>query len=225
MSRLIEEMPKPGEEDRTWFILSRWQGLDAEQWANTVRLVSIASFYAIELINFYGLNLGIIEFPRIRDRDFHLAVSCAAAAWVFAAFGIEICLRARRFPEWMPYATTAFDALMVSLVLAIAGGPRSPLVAAYFLVQTMALLRLEGRLIAFATVATIAGYLGVVVDLERSAATQELSVPRYQQLMVTTTLLLCGMVEYRVVKRVRILARDYALRFLSEPLRQGVDHD
>ena len=59
------------------------------------------------------------------------------------------------------YLATAWDLLMLTMVLLIADGARSPLTVGYFLVIGLAALRFSLPLIRFATVVAISGYFYV----------------------------------------------------------------
>jgi O-antigen ligase len=104
----------------------------------------------------------------------------------------------------------------------VADGPRSPLVAAYSLVIAVAALRFRLRLVWFATLGSMAGYL-VLLGYARWFAgrdeslfgPRDLSVPRYQQLIVLFALALLGIVLGQMIRRVRALAEDYARRLQS----------
>ena len=73
--------PLPGGQDRSWYIVGRWLEYEGESRANVLRLIAIAAFYLVELINYYGLNLGSIEMPKVVDSRFHLTVTSLAVAW------------------------------------------------------------------------------------------------------------------------------------------------
>ena len=57
--------PLPGGSDRSWYIVGRWLEYEGESRANVLRLIAIAAFYVVELINYHGLNLGLIELPQV----------------------------------------------------------------------------------------------------------------------------------------------------------------
>ena len=66
--------------DRAWYIVGRWEEYEGETRANLLRVVAVAAFYVIELINYYGVDLGFIHLPKIRDAAFHQTVTAIAAA-------------------------------------------------------------------------------------------------------------------------------------------------
>jgi hypothetical protein len=115
----------------------------------------------------------------------------------------------------MKFVTTACDLVLLTAVLTVANGPRSPLVVAYFLVIALAALRLSLPLIWLATLGAMAGYLFLLdfvdyyVAADRSAT---MSVPRYFQLIVLVALALEGVILGQLIRRVRTMAEDFARR-------------
>jgi hypothetical protein len=126
-----------------------------------------------------------------------------------------VCLRRQFFPPVAKFITTACDLGLLTAVLAIANGPRSPLVVAYFLIIALAALRLSPRLIAMATLGSIAGYLfllGYVKYCASADRAAEMSVPRYYQLIVLVALALAGIILGQVIRQVRTMAEDFSRR-------------
>src|SRR3954452_2552426 len=126
----IAPRSRPEAGERQWFIVGRWQEYDGEGRANLLRIVGIAAFYIVELINDHGLSLGLVQMPRIRDRAFHLAVTALAVSWTMVALAVLLCLRRHIFPAALKFLSTGADLVLLTGVLAVADGPRSPLVAA-----------------------------------------------------------------------------------------------
>lgn len=91
---------------------------EGEERANLLRIVGIAAFYTIELINRYGLQLGILEMPPVAgvDERFHLAVSALAVVWAMVALGVWLALRNQVFPASLKYITTACDIALLTTV-------------------------------------------------------------------------------------------------------------
>lgn len=197
--------------DREWFIVGRWQEYDGEQRANLLRIVGIGVFYAVELINYHGLHLGVLEMPAVVDRPFHLAVTFLAVAWTMVALGVFLCLRNQFFPAALKYVSTSCDLVLLTSILCVADGPRSPLVVGYFLVLVVAALRFNLELIWFATAAAAACYL-YLLGYARWFADRDIRVPRYHQLIFLLAVVMTGVFLGQVVRRVRRLAEDYARR-------------
>jgi hypothetical protein len=149
--------PVPGADDRPWYIVGRWQEYEGEARANLLRLAAVAAFYAIELINYYGVDLGFIQLSKVSDAAFHRTVTAIAAAWVLLGLGVHLWLRMHLLPEALKYVATGLDVVLLTLLLMVADGPRSPLIAGYFLIPAMATLRFRLRLVWFATIAAMLG--------------------------------------------------------------------
>lgn len=203
-----------GDADRQWYIVGRWQEYEGEARANVLRIIGIAVFYIVELVNYHGLRLGFIEMPKVVDQSFHQAVTALAVAWTMVALGILFCLRQRVFPASLKFISTGGDILLLTGILVVANGPRSPLVVGYFLVIILSTLRFNLPLIRFATVGSMAGYL-LVLGYARWFAVRDVRVPRYHQIIFLLGLALTGIVLGQVIRRVRGLAREYAARTQS----------
>ena len=121
--------------DRQWFIVGRWQEFEGEARANLLRIVGIGVFYLVELINYHGLNLGFFEMPKVEQigPSFHQAVTALAVAWTMVALGVLLCLSQRIFPAALKFVSTGCDVVLLTGILVVADGPRSPLLVGYFL--------------------------------------------------------------------------------------------
>lgn len=200
-------------EPRQWFIALRWQQYEGEERANLLRLLGIAAFYSVELANYHGLRLGPLELPQVAgvDRPYHLAVTAIAVLATLVAVAVHLCLRQQFFPAALKYFSTAADLGLLTAVLTISDGPRSPLLVGYFLVIALAALRFDLALVWFATLGAVAGYLWLS-GYAKWYGTPELRVPRYYQAIFLLALALAGVVLGQLIRRVRALAEDYAAR-------------
>jgi hypothetical protein len=191
---MAEETP-----DRQWFIAGRWQEFEGESRANLLRVCGIAAFYLVELANRSQV-----------DAAFHSAVTALAAAWVMAAWAVYVCLKRRVFPAAMKFLSTGADLVLFTCLLLLADGPRSPLLAAYFLVLAMSALRFSVPLLRFATAGAMLSY----VALCRQALwlRPSVAVSGNYELIVLLALLLCGVTLGQLLRRVRAFAEDYARR-------------
>lgn len=199
--------------DVSWHIVGRWQEYEGEERANLLRVLGIGAFYAVELINRHGLNLGVLELPAVEgvDAAFHRAVTALVVAWTMLALGVHLCLRQRFFPAALKYVSTGLDIAFLSMILIIADGPRSPLVIGYFLLIALSALRFSLPLVRSAAIGSMAAYL-VVCGYAKWFATRDLRVPRYQQIIMLLALGLTGIVLGQILRRVRNLATEYAER-------------
>jgi hypothetical protein len=205
--------------ERQWFIVGRWEEYQGESRANLLRIVGIGAFYTIELLNYYGFRLGGFEIPQAVEKPFHQTVTALAVAWTMVALGTLLCLRRQVFPAVLKYITTGADLLLLTGILMVADGPRSPLVIAYFLVIVLAALRFQLPLIWFATIGAMAGYLVLLGYAKWFAGREEsifgpreLTVPRYHELIFLLGLGLCGIVLGQVIRRVKSMAAEFARR-------------
>ncbi len=210
--------------DRSWYITQRWQQYAGEARVNLLRIASVGIFYLIHLWHYFGTagklpNWGVLQLSKeaVVDERFHTLVTLLALAWVMLAAAVHICLQMRHFPAWLPYASTAGDLVFLTGMLSIASGPRSALVAGYFLIVAMTALRFDLKLVRLATIGGMVGYLCVLGVAKWPAtfgreATLDISVPRYHQLMTLAALALTGIIIGQAVRRVRFMAEEFAQR-------------
>lgn len=211
----------PGPSDRHWYIVSRWQEYEAEARANLLRICGIGAFYLIELVNYYGVRLGPVEvhpLPGV-DQQFHVRITMLALLWAMLSLGVLMALRQQWFPDWLKYATTCMDVVLLTSILVVADGPKSPLVVAYFLIMVLAALRFNLRLVQCTSAACMVGYL-FLLGYARFGTGRDLRVPRHEQAMVLLALLLCGVILGQMARYIRRLAEDYLRR---APPRQAQD--
>ena len=111
--------------------------------------------------------------------------------------------------------STGLDVVLLTLLLMVADGPRSPLVVGFFLIPILAGLRFQLRLVWFATIAAMLGYvwlLGWAVWIESA---RNVRVPRYHELIFLTALAMSGIIQGQVIRRVKSLAAEYARRLAA----------
>ena len=214
MATIIPDPPVQAEKD--WFIVGRYEEFEGEGRANLLRLIGVAAFYAVELVNYYGLDLSFVQMPPVVDRPFHLAITFLTLAWAMLCLGILLSRKQKIFPAWLKFLSTGGDLVLLTSVLTLADGPKSPLVVAYFLVIALASLRFNLELIWFATGGAIAGYL-FLLGFARWGEVPgwpkpDMTVPRYYQIIFVLALVLTGVVLGQVIRRVRGLAEHYARR-------------
>jgi hypothetical protein len=185
--------------ERQWFIAGRWQEFEGESRANLLRVAGIAAFYLLELLN-----------RRNVTAVFHTAVTDLAAAWLLAAWAVHVSLKRRVFPSAMKYLSTGVDLLLLTCLLLLGDGPRSPLLVGYFFVLSLAALRFSVNLIRFATLGAVLSYAAVAGQAAWLRPPFAVS-PNYEWL-VLTALALCGITLGQVLRRVRAFAEDYSRR-------------
>jgi hypothetical protein len=209
--------------DRSWFITQRWQAYDAESRANLLRICAIGLFYLVHLWSYFSSqgklpNFGVLQLADAGSigRQFHVAMTMLAVTWALFALAVLIVLQQKFFPRWLPYASTAFDILLLTCVVCLGDAARSPLVVGYFLILILAALRLSLSLIWFATVTSALAYLCVLgvakwpdafgIAKLVGADHTEGRVPRYHEVIVMLAILFAGMLLGQIIRRVRRLA-------------------
>jgi hypothetical protein len=197
---------------QAWHITGRWQEYEGESRANFLRVIALAAFYAVELVNYYGLRLGTLELKPVAgvDQRFHLAVTALTVLWASVGLGVMTSLRNRYLPPWLKFASTAADLVILTFVLLLADGPRSPLVVGYLLVIGLSGLRFALPLIWFATGGALISYLVILANARwyRPA----LRVPYYHEVIMMLAVLLMGILLGQIVRQVRTIATDFARR-------------
>jgi hypothetical protein len=208
----MTSISSPSEQDRSWFIVGRWQEFEGEARANLLRIIGLGLFYIVHLMNYYGFQLGPLELPKVEgiDRPFHQAVTALTAAWSMVGMGVLLCLRRQFFPWTLKFFSTACDIILLTSILSVADGPKSPLIVGYFLIIALSTLRFNLPLVWCSAVGSMAGYLFLLGQAKWFR--ESMRVPRYQQIIVLLALLLTGIVLGQVIRRVRAMAVDYAQR-------------
>lgn len=205
--------PLVADERQVWHIVTRWQQYDAESRANMLRVVGIATFYVIELINVQGVRIGGLELSAVEGvaGDFHATVTALAVAWTMLALATQLCLRRHIFPAALKYITSSLDVILLTAMLSVADGPRSPLVIGYPLLVALAGLRFSLPLVWWTTTLSASGYL-CVLGYARWFAERDLVVPRYQQMMFLLGVVLTGVVVGQIVRQAHRMAEQFAAR-------------
>jgi hypothetical protein len=209
-------------DENSWYITRRWQEYTAEGRVNLLRIVAIGVLYSVHLWSYASSQdwlpeMGFLQLAATGeiDRTFHVAVTLLAVGWAMLALGIQLALTQRMFPRWLPYISTGIDIVLLTSVVTLGAGPRSPLVAGYFLVLIASALRLRLSLVRCATATCIVGYLFVLGATKWSPAMSTLAdarVGRYHQLIVVVSLIFAGVILGQLVRLVPLAAAEYATR-------------
>ncbi|HEV3119283.1 MAG TPA: hypothetical protein VGY58_19670 [Gemmataceae bacterium] len=188
-----------------------------EAWAgevrvNLIRLAAIIAFYGNHLVQVF-----VLKDDKAIDSRFHIAVTGVSVAWAIEVLVLHICLSRRYVPDWLKYASTIWDIVMVTSLLVIAGTPRSPLSVLYFLVIATAPLRLSLRLVYVATLGSMAAFvlfLGYykyfVVGTQRYAEDME-RLTRTNQVLFLLALGAAGLLAGQMVRQARRLTEGYPI--------------
>jgi hypothetical protein len=171
-----------------------------ETWAgdrktNRIRLAAVAVFTVNELINYHVLH--------VVDLRFHVASLLVVALWVLATALFSILLREHILPRATSYIIVSTDVLLLTWLLFLGDGPRSPLVALYFLVLALSAVRLDAVVCLYTGAAAALGYGAVLEFTKRQKP--EMLVPPHHAVIVALALLLMGVVMAHLVGRVLAL--------------------
>ncbi|MGE0323730.1 MAG: hypothetical protein AB7K71_37585 [Polyangiaceae bacterium] len=186
-----------------WQVAKRKQEFRGESFANLARVVAVLAFYVIEIINHHGSRA--LGMPAVVGRDMHAMVTALVGSWVGAALLTVVVMRLRYFPIWLKYLTTSIDLAMMTAVLAVLDGPKSPMLVGFVLVLALSATRFSQRLIACTAGGTLVSY-GVLL-WHTAALRPALAVPRYHQLIFAlTVVILAGVLIVLVNAAQRLFA-------------------
>jgi len=215
---MTETELSPPRGDTAWLDMRRVESWAGEIRVNLIRLIAIVLFYGRHLIQVF---MSAPDAP-VRGK-YHLQVTAIAVAWGAAAIALHIRLSRRQVTPALKYAAVAWDAIMITLLCAIAGGPTSPLVLLYFPLIAMAPLRLSLRLVYLTTALAMLGYLLLlghyawyVIGFHKYYATPELRLSRKTEAIVLICMLVCGLLAGQVVRQARRIASGHLAVTVSE---------
>lgn len=180
--------------------VGQWLPVAADVRGNVVRMIAIAGFYGVHLMNVS--IAGVAELPV--SATVHLSVSVLVFAWLMQAMGVHLSAMTQPLTRGLALAVVCGDVLWLTAALCLSTGAAGPLVTGYFLIIALAALRLDLWLIRWATVATVIGYVFVLgatkwpVGLLKEIEVE--SVPRYHQLMTIVALVLMGVLIGQIVR-------------------------
>ena len=160
-------------------IAQKFLAIEGEMVVNLIRILAITVFYVIELINFHGLHWGWLEIARVESLDLrlHKILTGICVAWGFSSLGVWYSLKSRLFKPVLSYFVSGLDILLLTFVLLVADGPRSPLTVLYFLILAMIALRFDILLLRLGAVAASVSYLAIIADAKYHRS--NLEVPHY----------------------------------------------
>jgi hypothetical protein len=207
--------------ENPWTDAQRLEGWAGEVRVNLVRVLALVGFYGHHLLRAYVFRAD----PDLTGA-YHAQVTAVVVAWLAAALGLHFCLIRRWVPPGLKYAAVLWDlTLLTALLIFTPEGPRSPLVALYFVVIATAPLRLSLRLVYAATFGAVAGYLALLgeyvffrIGAERYYADPALRIPRAHEVMVLLALGTAGLLAGQVVRQARrlVLGHPVSVRDVKE---------
>jgi serine/threonine-protein kinase len=118
-------------------------------------------------------------------------------------------LRRERGADWVPFAWSSVDVLLLTALLYLTGSQASPLVVGYPFLVAASGLWFRVRLVWFTTAVAAAVYAILVVTMHREGRT--LPLPHYHVIFLVALAVL-GFVTAYQVQRIRVLSRYYEHR-------------
>ncbi|MBI3856753.1 MAG: hypothetical protein HY293_13780 [Planctomycetes bacterium] len=193
--------------DLPWTAAQRVEAWAGELRVNVIRLAAIVAFYGHHLFNQYVLKQ---EFPP----RYTLAVTGIAVVWAVGALALHVALTGQWMPAALRFVAVGFDTVMITSLLLLSDGPRSPLLVLLFLVVATAPLRIDLRLVWMAALLALLSYAFVCGHAKWRRP--EWQVPRRQQVGVALALAAAGFLAGQQVRQARRFAQDYADRVRPE---------
>jgi hypothetical protein len=179
--------------------LTRREAWAADRRSNVIRLAAVGVFTVNEFINYHLL--------KVVDLRFHVGSLLIAGIWVLCTGLFTILLREHIWPRAISYVIVSTDVLLLTWLLLLADGPKSPLVVLYFLVIALSGTRVDPKVCLYTGAAAAFGYGAVLEFTKRQKP--EFLVPPYHAVIVALALLLMGMVMAHLVGRaLSLLARS-----------------
>jgi len=195
--------------------MPRWEDAQRiEAWAgeirvNLLRIAAILAFYGHHLFNVY-----VAGDPAV-TADYHASVTALAIAWAASAMGLHFALSRRWVPPALKYAAVAWDVILVTMLLILSGGPKSPLCILYFLVVATAPLRLCLRFVWCSTLSAITSYVFILGHAK--FVKPDRMVPRPSQIIFVLGLGVAGLLAGQMVRQARRLVRGYPVTTVDKP--------
>lgn len=180
-------------------VTRRLFAIEGETRLNLLRLVALAGFYGIHLVNRFvvGMSSGDTVTVPLGSSELVLPIYDTAATgivvtWASMTAAILLVIRSTLFRGLVPVVVTLMDVLLLTTLLMLGNGPSSPMLVAYFLVIVGASLRGRREHVWAATLASAAGY-GATVGFATQFRPQFLP-NTYHYLIMGFALLATGLV-------------------------------
>jgi hypothetical protein len=199
-------------DDRSWADAQRLESYAGELRLNLIRLVAIAGFYGYYLLDAHVLRPGE---PAIQG-TYHAQITGSALIWAIGALALQLYLVRRWVPAALKYVATAWDLMMIAIVLMIGKDSHSLLAVLYLLVVAAAALRLSLALVYAATLGAMLSFLffhGYIRYWLALPESERLS--HAQQTLFLLALAVTGLIAGQGVRQARRLVQGHAARVIE----------
>ncbi len=197
--------------EQNWLDTQRLEAWAGEIRVNLIRILALVLFYGRHLVEYF-----IAPGDAAVRRAYHERITWLCLIWAGAAAALHMRLIRRQVPRELKYLSTLLDTGMITLLCALNGGPKSPLILLYVLVIAASPLRLSLRHAYVSTACAIGGYLVLlahyawyVVGFQKYYATPELRIPRRDEAIIVLTLFVAGLFAAQAVRQARRIAQRY----------------
>ena len=175
--------------------LQRKETWEGDMKANRIRIAALFIFAINECLNYYVFH--------VVDKRFHIGSLLVVFMWFVCAGIFQWMLRHHVWSERAPYLMVSVDLLWMTWLLFLADGPKSPLVAIYFLIIALSGIRLSPRLCLYSSGAAVFGYLSVLQFVKNQAP--QFMVPRSHETIVILSLFFMGIIMAHLMSRMLTL--------------------
>jgi hypothetical protein len=179
--------------------------LSGETRVNLVRVAALIAFYGYHIVNVFS-NRTDPELAGV----YHVQATGLALVWALGCIAIHLAIVRAWISPALPYVTTAWDLLLLTTLLVLGGGPRSPLVVLYFVLITAAPLRGSVGAVVLACAGAILGYLFVlghyvyvVIGYDRYYSPAFPRIPRADEAILVLALAFAGILTGQTVRAFR----------------------
>lgn len=186
-----------------------WESWAGEVRVNLIRILAIAIFYAHHLVRVYLWK----DVPLEHSSEIRIATLVISYGLVVAA--LYFVLRLEWLHPSVKYLVTFWDTLMIGILIAMMGGPRSVFPMLLVLPIAASVLRLSLPLVYFSTIAAaitylmnLAYYAWFVIGGEKYYGDTTARIPRSEQIVVLLVLVTAGLLAGQAVRQIRRIVQS-----------------
>jgi hypothetical protein len=157
----------------------------------------------LALLVFYTNHVLLLFLGQKDERgDFHQFITGLMLAWAAGAAFFQWIVSRRRWQVLATFGWAGMDVLLLTALLYVKDGPRSPLAVGYLLLIAVTALRFRHRVVGFVTELCLVGYAALVVEAHLR---RPWLLPNSPQVPVVfaLSLLLMGLIMSLLLRRVR----------------------
>lgn len=180
-----------------------------EQWRGELRVNWVRTAALVALYGQHVFSARILHDTSITP-EFDRAVTFACVAWFLAILGIHYALWRRWLPPYLKYGAALWDLALCGVLMSYGDGPRSSLLVLLPVIVAASSIRLSKGLVWFSTLGAMACYLAVLahyawykVGFDVYYASEELRIPRTNQVVMLIVIGVAGLLAGQPVRQVR----------------------